>query len=103
MDAAFQSDSALSSVEVNPVRMASYDSSNVLLHRDVINFEQRLESSENSSISKREFRSDTEHVMNADSGTQKRASLQEKESVRTVDESTFRAGEFAIHRFISST
>ena len=96
MDAAFQSDSALSSVEVNPVRVASYDSSNVLLHRDVINFEQRLE---NSSISKREFRSDTEHVVNADSGTQKRASLQEKES---VDESTFRAGEFVIHRFISS-
>ena len=102
MDAAFQPDSALSSVKVDPVRMAPYDSSNVLLHRDVINLEQRLDFSENSSISKREIRSDTEHVVNADSGTQKRASLQEKESVRIVDKSTFRAGEFVVHRFISS-
>ena len=103
MDAAFQPDSALSSAKVDPVRIAPYDSSNVLLHREVINFEQRLDSSENSSISKREIRSDTEHVVNGDSGTQKRASLQEKKSVRIVDKNTFRAGEFVIHRFISSS
>lgn len=98
MDAAFQPDSALSSVEVDPVRMAPCDSSNVLLHRD---FEQRLDSSKTSST-KREFRSDKEQVVNADSGTQKRASLQEKESVRTVEEKNSSAGEFVIHRFISS-